>query len=65
MVKISERYNISATPKPFKGIQVNFCKTPNCPNFGVPSIIKKRPVGRPAKNSPPRDGYTLSPGEGI
>jgi DNA polymerase III epsilon subunit-like protein/transposase-like protein len=63
MEKISEPYNISATPSPYKGIQVNFCKTPGCPNYGIPSIITKRPRGRPPKNATPRDGYTLSTGE--
>ena len=61
MVKISERYNISATPKPFKGIQVNFCKNPGCPNFGVaaaPSTSKGAGGGK--------DGYAVrAAGKGL
>lgn len=28
-------------PPPWDGIQVNFCKRPTCPNFGVPPSLKK------------------------
>jgi transposase-like protein len=35
--KISENKQIERIPKQFKNIQVNFCKKPNCPNFGIPA----------------------------
>ena len=28
------------------GIQVNFCKNPQCPNFGVPASTKRQPRGK-------------------
>jgi DNA polymerase III epsilon subunit-like protein/transposase-like protein len=63
MDKISEPNIFTTTPPSYKGIQVNFCKTPGCPNYGIPSIVTKRPRGRPPKDAPPRDGYTLFTGE--
>ena len=63
MEQIFEPYDISDTPPPSNGIQVNFCKTPGCPNYGVPSIITKRPRGRPPKTAPFRKGYTLFSGD--
>lgn len=65
MEQIFEPYDISDTPPPSNGIQVNFCKTPGCQNYGVPSIITKRPRGRPPKNAPSRKGYTLFSGEQV
>jgi transposase-like protein len=38
------------------GIQVNFCKKPTCPNFGVPAA-QQTARGRSAA---PRDGYALT-----
>jgi hypothetical protein len=63
MEQIFEPNDISDTPPPASGIQVNFCMTPGCPNYGVPSIITKRPRGRPPKNAPPRQGYVLFSGK--
>jgi DNA polymerase III epsilon subunit-like protein len=40
-----------AVPEAAAGIQVNFCKTPGCPNFGEPFLVVKRPRGRPPKGS--------------
>jgi len=54
---------ISETPAPFEGIQVNFCKTPKCPNYGKSSKIFKRPRGRPSKREAARQGYILVAGE--
>jgi len=28
------------------GIQVNFCKNPQCQNFGIPASTKRKPRGR-------------------
>jgi hypothetical protein len=43
--------NKIADPEAVAGIQVNFCKTPGCPDFGEPLPIIKRPRGRPPKSS--------------
>jgi hypothetical protein len=43
--------NNIADPEAVAGIQVNFCKTPGCPDFGEPLPIIKRPRGRPPKSS--------------
>jgi len=43
--------NKIAVPETVAGIQVNFCKTLGCPNFGEPIQIIKRPRGRPTKSS--------------
>ncbi|MGO9612923.1 MAG: transposase [Dissulfurispiraceae bacterium] len=32
-------------PVPAGGIQVNFCKNPGCPNFGVPASEDRQPTG--------------------
>ena len=46
-------------PEAVAGIQVNFCKTPGCPNFGEPFPVIKRPRGRPPKGSePPKQPYS-------
>lgn len=51
-------------PPPFEGVNVNFCKNPLCPNFGVPAEIEDR-RGRPKKNTNERSAYfvTKSPHE--
>jgi hypothetical protein len=36
---------ISRIPETVNGIQVNFCKNPQCPNFGVPASNEKQPRG--------------------
>ena len=46
-------------PQEYDGIQVNFCKNPNCPNFGVPASTKKQPQGSKAEEGG-RDAYTIS-----
>jgi len=35
-VSKSPKYRI---PPPFNDIQINFCKNPNCKNFGVPAEL--------------------------
>ena len=47
----------SRIPRAYKGIQVNFCKDPNCPNFGVPAKVRKLKSGGPKGTG--RDTYTL------
>ena len=41
------------------GIQVNFCKNPNCPNFGVPASVEKQPRG-PGAAARGRDSYRVA-----
>lgn len=41
----------------YKGVQVNFCKDPNCPNFGVPAKVRKLKTGGPKGTR--RDTYEL------
>jgi transposase-like protein len=51
--------NIPAT---FEGIQVNFCKTPGCDNFGVPpALVQTFRGGRGNKGTGP-DGYRVTSG---
>lgn len=45
-------------PEPAHGIQVNFCKNPQCPNFGVPASPHRQPRGRSTAETP-RDTYTI------
>lgn len=49
-------------PESVSGIQVNFCKNPNCLNFGNPASLKTQPRGPGAKERG-RDTYTLSGGQ--
>lgn len=51
-------------PEPFNSIQVNFCKNPMCPNFGVPALESIKGVKLPAKTKEnvgkrSRDNYTV------
>jgi len=41
------------------GIQVNFCKNPNCANYAIPASVEKQPRGRGNKIA---DRYTISGG---
>lgn len=40
-------------------IQVNFCKNPQCPNFGVPASTERQPRGKGAEGRG-RDAYRIS-----
>jgi len=40
------------------GIQVNFCKNPQCPNFGVPASTKRQPRGK-GSTERGRDTYNV------
>ncbi len=44
-------------PAAYNGVQVNYCKNPLCPNYGVPVSNDKQPRGRYG-NPLKRDGYT-------
>lgn len=46
-------------PLEVAGIQVNFCKNPNCPNFGEPASSEKQPRGPGAKERG-RDRYRVT-----
>lgn len=46
-------------PLEVAGIQVNFCKNPNCPNYGVPADTAKQPRGPGAKERG-RDSYRIA-----
>jgi len=48
-------------PLDVAGIQVNFCKNPNCLNFGVPASSEKQPRG-PGAGERGRDNYRVSGG---
>ena len=50
-------------PEPSGDIQVNFCKNPKCPNFGVPASPDKQPRG-PGAADKNRDSYTISGSKG-
>lgn len=44
------RRKTSRIPPEVGGIQVNFCKNPNCVIFGVPASVEKQPRGPGAKD---------------
>jgi transposase-like protein len=46
-------------PEEINRIQVNFCKNPRCPNFGVPASTKEQPRGSKVREGG-RDSYTMS-----
>lgn len=47
-------------PLPVEGVQVNFCKSPTCGNFGIPASIEKQPRGFGAAGQQGRDFYRIS-----
>lgn len=52
-------------PPSFEGIQVNFCKDPKCPNFGIPAKENIKGLSLPDETCPVagkrhRDGYMIS-----
>ncbi|ANL37438.1 hypothetical protein [Rhizobium phaseoli] len=47
-------------PLPFQGVNVNFCKNPHCPNFGVEAETERRRRGRPRADSNDRSSYKVS-----
>jgi hypothetical protein len=49
-------------PLSVEGVQVNFCKNPACPNFGVSASQEKQPRGQYAKDKE-RDSYTIVSGD--
>ena len=46
-------------PGEIDGIQVNFCKNPRCPNFGVPASTEQQPRGSKVHEGG-HDSYTIS-----
>ena len=58
MEKISYRQNKLRVPVAEGDIQVNFCKNPACPNYGVSASTKKQPRGPGAKLRG-RDNYKV------
>lgn len=52
-------YSKYRVPEVVGGIQVNFCKNPGCPNFGMPASTEKQPRG-PGARDRNRDAYTVS-----
>lgn len=52
-IKLEER-----VPREVGGIQVNFCKNPQCQNFGVPASTERQPRGKGASERG-RDTYTV------
>ncbi len=49
-------------PLPVGDVQVNFCKNPACPNFGIPASQRKQPRGRYSGDKE-RDAYVISSGD--
>ena len=58
MEKISYRQNKLRVPVAAGDIQVNFCKNPACPNYGVSASTQKQPRGPGAKLRG-RDNYKV------
>ncbi len=48
-------------PLEVAGMQVNFCKNPGCPNFGVPVSAEKQPRGLGVR-ARGRDSYRVASG---
>ncbi|PWC77146.1 hypothetical protein TSH64_21950 [Azospirillum sp. TSH64] len=63
MPKISSTSSQRRIPAEYSGIEVNFCKTPGCANFGVPPS-RASARGRSA-TAPSRDNYRLSGTGGV
>lgn len=51
-------------PQPYDNIQINFCKNPICPNFGIPASIKSQSRG-PYVKPHKKDGYTRKKKGGV
>lgn len=51
---------LSRVPQPDGGIQVNFCKNPQCKQFGTPASPNLQPRGRTAVLRDERDTYRIS-----
>jgi len=56
--KISNQAIKPRVPDAADSIQVNFCKNPTCPNYGVPASVKKQPRG-PGARLRRRDRYKV------
>lgn len=50
---------VTRIPEEVNGIQVNYCKNPRCPNFGVSASTNEQPRG-PKANEGGRDFYTIA-----
>ena len=50
-------------PAPFEGLNVNFCKNPKCPNFGVPETPHRTRLAA-GENATVGDYATISAGKG-
>ncbi len=53
---MAEKGIYERVPKAVEDIQVNFCRNPKCPNFGVPASTEAQPRGPGAKDRG-RDAY--------
>lgn len=63
-MKKKDKNTENRVPKTFNSIQVNFCKNPKCPNFGIPILENIKGVKLPAKTEEStgkrcRDNYTV------
>ena len=61
---------LQRVPSSFEGIQVNFCKDPKCPNFGVPAKESIKGISLPSKactvaGKRHRDGYTVQKRDSV
>ena len=60
--KSSEK--VDRIPQPFNNIQINFCKNPVCPNFGIPASNRNQPRG-PYVKPHQQDGYIRNKKRGV
>ena len=58
MLKVPSQLN-ERVPVEVGAIQVNFCKNPQCQNFGIPASIERQPRGRGAAKRG-RDTYSVA-----
>lgn len=63
MATQSSEFSFPRIPEPADGIQVNFCKNPDCKNFGVAPSTEAQSRGRFA--SADRDTYIMGVNKGI
>lgn len=69
-MKKKEERTQGRIPESFNSIQVNFCKDPKCPNFGIPALENIKGIKLPAKTEENagkrrRDNYTVIGAKGI
>jgi hypothetical protein len=56
---------VDRIPQPYENIQINFCKNPICPNFGIPASNNKNQPRGPYVKPHKQDGYIRKKKGGV